>query len=105
MRFAKGITSIRRTRRSTSAAGDCHVYVPTQRPTHLPPLEARESVCTTNAIARRFRDLGCHARAIGTLEDRTSRERILFAVAEDLATPSPRHKLFDVIPHRALAGC
>jgi putative transposase len=56
-------------------------------------LEARKAVRTTNAIERRFREVRRRTRPMGTFQDRTSMERILFAVFmhenrnQGLATP------------------
>jgi transposase-like protein len=58
-----------------------------------PALEERKAVRTTNAIERRFREVRRRARPMGTFQDRTSMERILFAVFlnenrnQGLATP------------------
>jgi transposase-like protein len=58
-----------------------------------PTLEERKAVRTTNAIERRFREDRRRTRPMGTLQDRTSMERILFAVYthenrnQGLATP------------------
>jgi putative transposase len=58
-----------------------------------PSLEARKAVRTTNAIERRFREVRRRTRPMGTFQDRTSMERILFAVFihenrnQGLATP------------------
>ena len=60
-----------------------------------PTLEQRKAVRTTNAIARRLREVRRRTRPMGTFQDRTSMERILFAVFlnenrnQGLATPSP----------------
>lgn len=60
-----------------------------------PSLEARKAVRTTNAIERRFREVRRRTRPMGTFQDRTSMERILFAVFihenrnQGLATPFP----------------
>jgi transposase-like protein len=54
---------------------------------------ARRAVRTTNAIERRFREVRRRTRPMGTFQDRTSMERILFAVFthenrnQGLATP------------------
>jgi putative transposase len=45
-----------------------------------PTLEERRAVRTTNAIERRFREVRRRTRPIGTFQDRTSMDRILFAV-------------------------
>jgi transposase-like protein len=56
-------------------------------------LEERKAVRTTNAIERRFREVRRRTRPMGTFQDRTSMERILFAVFmhenrnQGLATP------------------
>jgi putative transposase len=56
-------------------------------------LEARKAVRTTNAIERRFREVRRRTRPMGTFQDKTSMERILFAVFmhenrnQGLATP------------------
>jgi transposase-like protein len=58
-----------------------------------PTLEQRKAVRTTNAIERRFREVRRRTRPMGTFQDRTSMERILFAVFihenrnQGLATP------------------
>ena len=58
-----------------------------------PTLAARKAVRTTNAIERRFREVRRRTRPMGTFQDRTSMERILFAVfmhenrTQRLATP------------------
>jgi transposase-like protein len=58
-----------------------------------PTLEARKAVRTTNAIERRFREVRRRTRPMGTFQDRTSMDRILFAVFihenrnQGLATP------------------
>ena len=60
-----------------------------------PTLEERKTVRTTNAIERRFREVRRRTRPMGTFQDRTSMDRILFAVFmhenrnQALATPSP----------------
>lgn len=57
-------------------------------------LEARRAVRTTNAIERRFREVRRRTRPMGTFQDRTSMDRILFAVfihenkSQGIATPS-----------------
>jgi putative transposase len=43
-------------------------------------LEQRKAVRTTNAIERRFREVRRRTRPMGTFQDRTSMDRILFAV-------------------------
>lgn len=43
-------------------------------------LEERKAVRTTNAIERRFREVRRRTRPMGTFQDRTSMDRILFAV-------------------------
>lgn len=58
-----------------------------------PTLAERKAVRTTNAIERRFREVRRRTRPMGTFQDRTSMERILFAVFmhenrnQGLATP------------------
>jgi len=58
-----------------------------------PTLEARKKVRTTNAIERRFREVRRRTRPMGTFQDKTSMDRILFAVFmhenrnQGLATP------------------
>jgi transposase-like protein len=58
-----------------------------------PTLEQRKAVRTTNAIERRFREVRRRTRPMGTFQDRTSMDRILFAVFmhenrnQGLATP------------------
>src|SRR5918996_627838 len=58
-----------------------------------PSIEHRKAVRTTNAIERRFREVRRRTRPMGTFQDRTSMERILFAVFmhenrnQRLATP------------------
>jgi transposase-like protein len=58
-----------------------------------PTLDERKAVRTTNAIERRFREVRRRTRPMGTFQDRTSMERILFAVFmhenrnQGLATP------------------
>jgi putative transposase len=60
---------------------------------HYPTVEERKTVRTTNAIERRFREVRRRTRPMGTFQDRTSMERILFAVFlhenrnQGLATP------------------
>ena len=45
-----------------------------------PTLEERKKVRTTNAIERRFREVRRRTRPMGVFQDRTSMDRILFAV-------------------------
>jgi transposase-like protein len=45
-----------------------------------PTREQRKAVRTTNAIERRFREVRRRTRPMGTFQDRTSMDRILFAV-------------------------
>ena len=45
-----------------------------------PTLAERKQVRTTNAIERRFREVRRRTRPMGTFQDRTSMDRILFAV-------------------------
>ncbi|HEX2479179.1 MAG TPA: transposase [Geminicoccaceae bacterium] len=58
-----------------------------------PSLALRKAVRTTNAIERRFREVRRRTRPMGTFQDRTSMDRILFAVFmhenrnQGLATP------------------
>jgi putative transposase len=58
-----------------------------------PTVEERKTVRTTNAIERRFREIRRRTRPMGTFQDRTSMDRILFAVFmhenrnQGLATP------------------
>jgi len=58
-----------------------------------PTLDERKAVRTTNAIERRFREVRRRTRPMGTFQDKTSMERILFAVFmhenrnQGLATP------------------
>ena len=58
-----------------------------------PTLAERKAVRTTNAIERRFREVRRRTRPMGTFQDKTSMERILFAVFmhenrnQGLATP------------------
>ena len=58
-----------------------------------PTVEERKAFRTTNAIERRFREVRRRTRPMGTFQDRTSMERILFAVFihenrnQGLATP------------------
>jgi len=58
-----------------------------------PTLEQRKAVPTTNAIERRFREVRRRTRPMGTFQDKTSMDRILFAVFmhenrnQGLATP------------------
>ena len=59
-----------------------------------PTLEARKAVRTTNAIERRFREVRRRTRPMGTFQDRTSMDRILFAVfIHENRQPGPRHPL------------
>ena len=56
-------------------------------------LEERKAVRTTNAIERRFREVRRRTRPMGTFQDKTSMDRILFAVfthenkSQGIATP------------------
>ena len=65
-----------------------------------PSLEQRKTVRTTNAIERRFREVRRRTRPMGTFQDKTSMERILFAVFthenrnQGLATPFPLTQTF-----------
>jgi transposase-like protein len=43
-------------------------------------LKERKAVRTTNAIERRFREVRRRTRPMGVFQDRTSMDRILFAV-------------------------
>jgi putative transposase len=58
-----------------------------------PTLAERKAVRTTNAIERRFREIRRRTRPMGTFQDKTSMDRILFAVFihenhnQGLATP------------------
>ena len=58
-----------------------------------PTLAERKTVRTTNAIERRFREVRRRTRPMGTFQDKTSMDRILFAVFihenhnQGLATP------------------
>ena len=58
-----------------------------------PTIDERKAVRTTNAIERRFREVRRRTRPMGTFQDKTSMERILFAVFihenrnQGLATP------------------
>jgi putative transposase len=58
-----------------------------------PTIEAQRAVRTTNAIERRFREVRRRTRPMGTFQDKTSMDRILFAVFmhenrnQGLATP------------------
>ncbi|HZT20556.1 MAG TPA: transposase, partial [Dongiaceae bacterium] len=45
-----------------------------------PDLDQRKRVRTTNAIERRFREVRRRTRPMGVFQDRTSMDRILFAV-------------------------
>jgi transposase-like protein len=55
--------------------------------------DQRRKVRTTNAIERRFREVRRRTRPMGTFQDRTSMDRILFAVfthenkSQGLSTP------------------
>jgi len=63
-------------------------------------VEARKTVRTTNAIERRFREIRRRTRPMGTFQDRTSMDRILFAVFmhenrnQGLATPFALTQIF-----------
>jgi transposase-like protein len=58
-----------------------------------PTIHERKAVRTTNAIERRFREVRRRTRPMGTFQDKTSMDRILFAVFthenrnQGLATP------------------
>ena len=58
-------------------------------------LAERKQVRTTNAIERRFREVRRRTRPMGAFQDRTSMDRILFAVfnhqnkCQGTATPFP----------------
>ena len=58
-------------------------------------LAERKQVRTTNAIERRFREVRRRTRPMGTFQDRTSMDRILFAIfthenkRQGIATPFP----------------
>ena len=58
-----------------------------------PTVPERKTVRTTNAIERRFREVRRRTRPMGTFQDKTSMDRILFAVFmhenrnQGLATP------------------
>ena len=60
-----------------------------------PTLAERKAVRTTNAIERRFREVRRRTRPMGTFQDKTSMDRILFAVFthenlnQGIATPFP----------------
>ena len=60
-----------------------------------PTLAERKQIRTTNAIERCFREVRRRTRPMGTFQDRTSMDRILFAVfshqnkCQGAATPSP----------------
>jgi hypothetical protein len=76
-----------------------------------PTLEARNAVRTTNAIERRFREVRRRTRPMGTFQDNTSMDRILFAVFlnenrnQGLATPlRPDTNLLTLPPVGAAAG-
>ena len=45
-----------------------------------PTPDGRRQVRTTNAIERRFREVLRRTRPMGTFQDRTSMERVLFAI-------------------------
>ena len=45
-----------------------------------PTLAERKQVRTTNAIERRFREVKCRTRPMGTFQDKTSMDPILFAI-------------------------
>ena len=69
-----------------------------RRPAHLlhyKTLAERKQVRTTNAIERRFRVVRRRTRPMGTFQDRTSMDRILFAIfthqnkRQGIATPFP----------------
>ena len=45
-----------------------------------PSLAQRKAVRTTNAIERRFHEVRRRTRPMGTFQDKTSMERVLFAV-------------------------
>jgi transposase-like protein len=45
-----------------------------------PSLAQRKTVRTTNAIERRLREVRRRTRPMGTFQDKTSMDRILFAV-------------------------
>jgi len=57
--------------------------------------DKRTAVRTTNAIERRFREVRRRTRPMGTFQDRTSMDRILFAVfthenkSQGVSTPFP----------------
>ena len=56
---------------------------------------ARRAVRTTNAVERRFREVRRRTRPMGTFQDKTSMDRILFAVfthenkSQGVSTPFP----------------
>jgi transposase-like protein len=52
-------------------------------------LAERKAVRTTNAIERRFREVRRRTRPMGVFEDRTSMDRILFAVFAHSSPSSP----------------
>lgn len=58
-----------------------------------PSQAQRRAVRTTNAVERRFREVRRRTRPMGTFQDKTSMERILFAVfthenkSQGLSTP------------------
>jgi transposase-like protein len=57
--------------------------------------DQRKAVRTTNAIERRFREVRRRTRPMGTFQDKTSMDRILFAVfthenkSQGVSTPFP----------------
>ena len=65
-------------------------------------LVERKAVRTTNAIERRFREVRRRTHPMGVFQDRTSMDRILFAVfthenkTQRIPTFSPWHKTLDV---------
>src|ERR671918_247785 len=69
-----------------------------------PTLDERKAVRTTNAVERRFREVRRRTRPMGTFQDRTSMERILFAVFlhenrnQGLATPFALTQTFLTLP-------
>ena len=65
-------------------------------------LAKRKKLGTTNAMERRFREVRRRTRPMGVFQDRTSMDRILFAVFThenstqgDPLPSSPRHKTLD----------
>ena len=70
-----------------------------------PTVDQRKAVRTTNAIERRFREVRRRTRPMGVFQDRTSMDRILFAVfahenkSQGLPTPFPLTQTFDVTKH------